>query len=534
MLVTVGMGKPATPQMKVHELLKNIPDGFSAVAIADPEQTLKLRIALVQSNFAELERRLYDVSTPSSTNYGKYLSKAEVQGLVAPKQDSVEAVDAWMKESGLTATSVSSTGEWISFEVPVRKANELFDANFTVFENADLEYEVVRTLSYSIPVELEGHLDLVHPTVTSVVTFLNNHPACLQALYGIPTTPATQYSNRLAVTGFIKQYANTADLETFLSKFRPDMPSSTTFTLDTIDGGSNPQQGSQAGTEANLDIQYTVGMATNVPTLFISVGEDTQDGGLEGFLDVVNFLLEMDSPPQVLTTSYGQNEDTMSRNLAKFGSNLCNAYAQLGARGTSILFSSGDGGVGGSHPSVCFNFVPTFPSGCPFLTSVGATQGTSPETAAYFSSGGFSNYFPTPEYQADDVADYLAALGSDTYAGRFNASGRAFPDVAAQGVDFEIVVDGKTEAVSGTSCSSPLYASVISLVNDRLIAARESPMGFLNPFLYSAAGRAALTDITSGSNPGCLSSGFPARAGWDPVTGLGTPDFDRLLAAVGL
>lgn len=52
--------------------------------------------------------------------------------------------------------------------------------------------------------------------------------------------------------------------------------------------------------------------------------------------------------------------------------------------------------------------------------------------------------------------------------------------------------------VDGTSCSSPIFASIVSLLNDRLIAAGKSPLGFLNPFLYSEAGQAGLTDITTG------------------------------------
>lgn len=58
----------------------------------------------------------------------------------------------------------------------------------------------------------------------------------------------------------------------------------------------------------SLDIQYTVGVATNVSTTFISVGQDTQDGDLDGFLDIINALLAMDSPPLVLTTSFGFDE----------------------------------------------------------------------------------------------------------------------------------------------------------------------------------------------------------------------------------
>lgn len=170
---------------------------------------------------------------------------------------------------------------------------------------------------------------------------------------------------------------------------------------------------------------------------------------------------------------------------------------QLGARGTSILFASGDGGVSGSQAEQCTTFQPTFPSGCPFLTSVGATTGINPETAADFSSGGFSNVFARPSYQANAVNAYLTALGS-TDAGLFNRTGRGFPDVSAQGKNVEIAFQGEFGTVDGTSCSSPIFASVIALLNDKLIAAGKKPLGFLNPFLYSAAGSAALNDVTSG------------------------------------
>ena len=57
----------------------------------------------------------------------------------------------------------------------------------------------------------------------------------------------------------------------------------------------------------NLDIQYTVGVASKVPVTFISVGENNQDG-VDGFLDIINSLIKLDSPPLVLTTSFGFNE----------------------------------------------------------------------------------------------------------------------------------------------------------------------------------------------------------------------------------
>lgn len=179
------------------------------------------------------------------------------------------------------------------------------------------------------------------------------------------------------------------------------------------------------------------------------------------------------------------------------------------------------------------------------MTSVGATTGV-PETSASFSSGGFSNFFGTASYQETVVSAYLAKLGN-TNSGKFNRSGRAFPDVSAQGENVEIIFQGEAGLVAGTSCSSPIFASIISLINDRLAAAGKPPLGFLNPFLYGAAA-STFTDITTGDNPGCNTNGFPAEAGWDPVcicfrgcqrfahhllqvTGLGTPNFAKLLAA---
>jgi subtilase family serine protease len=69
---------------------------------------------------------------------------------------------------------------------------------------------------------------------------------------------------------------------------------------------------------------------------------------------------------------------------------------------------------------------------------------------------------------------------------------------------------GKKKVVSGASCSSPIVASIIALLNAELIAAGNRPLGFLNPFIY--ANPKAFNDITTGSNPGCNTNGFPVRA----------------------
>ena len=173
------------------------------------------------------------------------------------------------------------------------------------------------------------------------------------------------------------------------------------------------------------------------------------------------------------------------------------------------------------------------------MTSVGATTHTAPEKAVYFSSGGFSDLWARPKWQEEAVSEYLEILG-DRWSGLFNPKGRAFPDVTAQGRNYAIYDKGSLTSVDGTSCSAPAFAGVIALLNDARLKVNKPPMGFLNPWLYST-GRAGLKDIVDGGSTGCdgnsrfggAKNGSPsipgaswnATKGWDPVSGLGSPNF---------
>ncbi|EPS96634.1 hypothetical protein FOMPIDRAFT_1167297 [Fomitopsis schrenkii] len=552
--------------LQVHEARTVVPPGYTLVSAAAPDTVLQLRVALVQNNIDGLIDALYDVSGPDSSNYGRYMTKEEVEAYVKPTEESVGAVDAWLNENGLSATPLSSAGDWLSVDIPVSKANDMLGAHFSVFTHEATGRQTIRTLQYSIPTDLVQHVDLIHPTVTfpvqanatppvllpaplpqeqgadtniSTVCGPYNRPnitaACLQYLYGIPTTPAISPGNGILVTGYVEQYTNAQDLKLFLEHYRPDMDPATTFSTQTIDGGDN-LQGVPAGSEGNLDTQYTIGIATDVPVTYLLVGNETTDG-LYGYLDTVNHILNETSPPPVMTTSYSSNEDEISEKLAI---KLCNAYAQLGARGVSILFSSGDGGVSGTGFQECTTFVPTFPNTCPYVTSVGATGADvnwADEVAVPFSGGGFSNYFPRPFYQEAAVGGYLALLGSND-TGLYNAFGRGFPDISAFSVEYATVVDGAYQGATGTSCSTPVWASVVALLNDERLRVGKPVLGFLNPWLYAKAA-GALTDIVKGNNKECLESdgtvaGFIATPGWDPISGLGTPVYDKLRMAAGL
>ena len=74
-----------------------------------------------------------------------------------------------MKENNIVAKKASPAGDWLSFSIPVSKANALLDADFTEFSHPDSKEKFIRTLIYSIPADLKGHLDFVHPTTVYVV-----------------------------------------------------------------------------------------------------------------------------------------------------------------------------------------------------------------------------------------------------------------------------------------------------------------------------------------------------------------------------
>ncbi|KAJ6534138.1 family S53 protease-like protein [Mycena capillaripes] len=475
----------AAASMVVHESRAAAPAGFVRRAVAPPNSMLTLCVALVSNNVSGLEDKLMSLSTPGSSNFRQWLSMDEVKSFVQPSPETVAAFDAFASANGLKPNVISPNGDWVSITLPVSQANRLFAAQYEIFAHPAMANTIMRTLSVSLPAELVGHVDVLHPTTQflpprsrqvpaiSGIDLDNRTPAscnsnvstgvitpkCLQDLYGIPTAPATQKDNALLVTAYEDQFAQTADLAQFLKLFRPDIPPTTTFAVLTTNNGTNPQGPDEAGIEADGDVELTVGIATGVPVQFLSVGGADSDSDLSmSLVATTTFLDGVRNPPSVMTTSYGDIEVNFGTSMA---TKICSGYMALGARGISVIFASGDGGVRGGHDdlSVCnvTEFIPVFPADCPFVTSVGSTLGFGPEIAANFSSGGFSNIFPTPRYQSAAIEAFVKTIPAN-FEGMFNKTGRGYPDVSTQGWNFETVFAGETIVVGGTSASSPTFA----------------------------------------------------------------------------
>lgn len=143
------------------------------------------------------------------------------------------------------------------------------------------------------------------------------------------------------------------------------------------------------------------------------------------------------------------------------------------------------------------------------------------------SGGGFSNIYVQPSYQKAAVKTYLTehkppyksyATKHSRYIGTgggiYNRAGRGYPDVSATGDNVIVFTMGAPNLIGGTSASSPLFAAILTRINEERLKAKKKPVGFVNPTLY--AHPEVLHDITVGSNPGCGTNGFSASKGWDP------------------
>ena len=152
------------------------------------------------------------------------------------------------------------------------------------------------------------------------------------------------------------------------------------------------------------------------------------------------------------------------------------------------------------------------------------------------SGGGFSFYNDRPYWQDGAVKEYLENLH---HAGGFNRNGRGFPDVSAYAGGFEPVAGGNNYILRN-AFSTSVFAAMVSLVNAARLAKGKGPIGFLNIILYMSDGH-FFNDITEGDNscsalayppagPNCCYEiGFQAAKGWDPVTGLGSINFEAFL-----
>ncbi|KAH8658083.1 peptidase S8/S53 domain-containing protein [Xylariales sp. PMI_506] len=554
-ILALASGSIAVPAARspksVFESMAKPQSGWAADAIqafSKEDTEIQLKIQLVHQNMDTFYQRALDIATPSHALYGQFMTREDIDAIIAPSQESHDLVMDWLVSEGLgEVSSLNSRGNVILVNTTISKAESLLNADYKSYTDSTNGNTAIRTLEFSVPENLAEHIKQVQPTTffgfrpykgtrkplsqvangtaidVGACTTLST-PACIAALYGayditLPT------GGLMGITGFTNQVPSKTDLATFLKDYAFNNNAAYSYTCVSVDSGLCTIAAAEAGDEANLDVQYSRAIIGDIPMAFYSTGGETNNI----FELLGEYLLELPaaSLPQTISISYGEPEADLTTALMTA---TCDVFAQVGALGVSIMIASGDSGVGTACGT---SYKPDFPASCPYVTAVGGLQGLTTAAAEEVwtdGGGGFSTIFTQPTYQTTAVTKWLAT-NTDGKTAYYNKAGRGYPDVSAGAVDFPIVVDARVEAVDGTSCASPTFASIIQIINSNRIAAGKSGLGFLNPFLYENP--TALVDITLGGNTGCtiLGGGFSAIAGWDPASGLGAANYAALNTA---
>lgn len=361
-------------------------------------------------------------------------------------------------------------------------------------------------------------------------------PDVLAALYQFDTNPTDQ-NTTMAVAEFQGVSYDDADLKHFVQQCDVNVTVETQIGPNHAARCKIPLIGSELCLEALLDIDYIKGVAGDIPLTVVSTAQYS-------LANWAQQLQTMENPPPIMSVSYGNDEVQQTSEDFMDSANV--QFQKLGAMGMSVLFASGDQGVvGRTGKSRDGKYHPDFPAASPYITAVGGTDLATKsvigaEKAWSDGGGGFSDHFAVPDYQASAVSSYLkksddAALTPDDSA--FTRAGRGYPDLAAMAGQqnpycVAASMTGVTSnmvGVAGTSASCPVVAGLFARINAARAAQGMPNMGFLNPFIYQNP--QAFNDVTLGSVTGASVQGFSALEGWDAATGMGTPNFPKLMDA---
>jgi tripeptidyl-peptidase I len=605
-----------------------------------------VRIGLKQSNLHTGYDRLMDVSHPGSENYGKHLTKEEVNALFAPTDETIETVKDWLLGSGLVGDNEILHYEnkgWLAIDMPAKHAESLLGATYYEMEgpNGDIR---IGCDEYYLPVHVSGHVDYIKPGVKLSAPLkkrasfekrsgagpaprkghhvphvppspfpgwgippaaqglppdlqncgVNITPTCIKALYDIPEATLSQPENSMGLYESYDTFAQ-EDISLFFEHYATNVPSGTGPKVISVDGGTAPVAASseQNGGESDIDLDLSISLiypqsvtVYQVDDLPNSSGETDTTGFLNTFLDSVDgsycsysaFGITGNSPgidasypddlpggytgqlecgtyelTPVVSISYGEAETYFPKAYVE---RQCNEILKLGLQGHTILVASGDYGVAsfpGSNGDEegCLSsdtqngtiYNPDYPSGCPYITAVGATRLYPNDTVYdaesamqvnltafniatgvtgavgtpydfFATGGGFSNFFTPASFQQAAVDEYFKkdlpfqslpyyeinedATNIGENGGLYNRIGRGYPDVSANGAFLLTFVNETAGTYFGTSLASPIFGSVVTLINEERTAVGKGPIGFINPALY--ASKFTLLFISNSSN----------------------------------
>tara|TARA_B110000908_G_scaffold102199_1_gene120440 strand:- start:8328 stop:9947 length:1620 start_codon:yes stop_codon:yes gene_type:complete len=525
--------------------------------------TIVLPINSKQTNY--LQEKLLDISNPKSNNWRNYMSIEEIRNLSTPSELIRKPILNWLSYYDIDCLDF---GDSIRCNSSTYTAANMWNIKLSP-KTGKLSGNI------NIPKELQNNILFVeglfqkkyvrnktNVKVKSYNTIIPDRGTIglevMKRLYNFTTSSvsasvaAIEYQGS---SGFSQDDLNRNDHLNMLSN----------NTIKHIVGNDT-----FVDTETQLDLQMEALIASNASVWF---WDDS-----DWLLSFATTFFNTKDVPDVISMSWGWAEDSQC-NITSCG-NLTSKmyvdrvnieYVKIGLRGISILVASGDAGAPGRTSENCDKqrpVNPVMPGSSPWVTSVSATfvnssnkviqwnstichENTCPSGTDEFptnfkwtqwtTGGGFSIYNDVPEWQSNHSNKYLNS--NIPLPSNFNRNGRGYPDISMIGHNCPVINGGNLEMVDGTSCSSPIAASVIAILNSIEKSKGKKSLGFLNPLLYKmhSDDSSIFNDVTFGNNycteynccplrkDGGSDFGFLSSRGWDPVTGLGTMNVGKMI-----
>jgi kumamolisin len=506
-------------------------------------QILQLDIVLPIRDQAGLDSFLADLYSSPVPNFRHFLTPAEFTERFGPTQVDFDAVVQYALTHGLAVVGGSRDGMEVQVKGPVSAIESAFHVNMMTYQHPTEnriffgpDREPSTDLGFALwHVSGLDNFSLPHPLFVKKSDYAKAHGISPDSVVRHATTGSgpsasflgsdmrAAYYGSTALTGSgqnlgLFEYLGTdiADLNTYYANVH--QTNTVPITLLSTDHTSTSCVDSRSGgrcddTEQTLDMTQALGMAPGLASLTVYVGSsDTA---------IISSMTTHSPLPTTIGCSWGWTPADPST--------LDPYFQKMAAQGQNFFAASGDSSTWSKRneawPADDANIVSV---GGTDLVTASAGGAWKSETAWVDSGGGISpDNIKIPSWQSQAGVINSSNKGSTTL--------RNGPDVSANAnFTFYVCADQTTctaNEFGGTSFAAPMWAGYIALVNQQLKTNGFSPIGFLNPFLYSfGLGSSHATDfhdITSGK-----SGSFSAVTGYDLVTGWGSPNGTGLINAL--
>ena len=450
-------------------------------------------------------------------------NREDVRRRCSASTESVRKVEAFAAEHSLQVKQSDAVKRTVVLSGTVRSLESAFGVALEQYEDGNTRYRG-RVGGLEIPEEIKDDVESVlgldnRPqakphfrrkkstgNIRQLQSSRSYSPLDLAQLYKFPTEQdgAGQCIAIIELGGGYQA----SDLKTYFQQLGITAP---TVVAVTVDGVGNSPVGNpdSADGEVVLDIEVAGAVAPGAKiAVYFAPNTD------RGFLDAINAAIhDEQNKPSVISISWGGPESSWTGQAMQA---FDTAFQTAGAMGITVCVASGDDG---STDGVSDNQNHVdFPSSSPHALACGGTRldgsdgsitsetvwNDGPGQGA--TGGGFSATFP--------IADWQTSVSTQKFRGVPDVAGDADPDTG-----YQIFVDGNQEIFGGTSAVAPLWAGLIAKLNQAL----GTPVGFFHPVLYGGLAK-TLNDITSGNN-----GAWNAAQGWDPCTGMGSPNGQQIL-----